>query len=253
MSTSSSVLPTLVGFALSMILLYVLSRRVSIEIQTVIYLITRSLDMSTIGLFLILLPGIFIHESAHWLMARLLGLRTGKFRVWPKRQGKVIGMGQVTVEQGGIWLDSLVGMAPLLVGSILVALIGRHIFGAHQLMASAYEGDLSAAASFFVNALRAADSALWAYLLFAVANAMMPSASDREPLLPVLLYLGLAILTYVILGLPLAPFSAALDWLVPMIQDLTSGLLLTIVLDLVILTILTLLTLLFTPARNRSQ
>jgi hypothetical protein len=166
MSTSSTVLPTLVGFALSMILLYVLSRRVSIEIQTVIYLLTRSLDMSTIGLFLILLPGIFIHESAHWGMARLLGLRTGKFRVWPKRQGKIIGMGQVTVEQGGVWLDSLVGMAPLLVGSIIVALIGRQIFGAHQLMAQAYEGDFRDATSFFANAMRAADSALWAYLAF---------------------------------------------------------------------------------------
>ena len=253
MSTSPSVLPTLVGFAVAMILLYLLSRRVSIEIQTVIYLITRSLDMSTIGLFLVLLPGIFIHESAHWVMARLLGLRTGKFRVWPKRQGRVIGMGQVTVEQGGVWLDSLVGMAPLLVGSIIVALIGRHIFGAHQLLAQAYEGNFSAAASVFTNAMRAADSALWAYLLFAVANAMMPSASDREPLLPVLLYVGLAALTYLVLGLPLTPFSKALDWLVPMIQDLTSGLLLTIVLDVVILALLSLLTLLFSPSKRQSR
>ena len=114
-------------------------------------------------------------------------------------------MGQVTVEQGGVWLDSLVGMAPLLVGSIIVALIGRHIFGAHQLMAQAYEGNFSSTASFFANAIRAADSALWAYLLFAVANAMMPSASDREPLLPVLLYVGLAVITYLVLGLPLTP------------------------------------------------
>ena len=160
MSASPSVLPTLAGFTVSMILLYILSRRVSIEIQTVIYLITRSLDMSTVGLFLVLLPGIFIHESAHWAMARLLGLRTGKFRVWPKRQGKVIGMGQVTVEQGGVWLDSLVGMAPLVVGSIIVALIGRHIFGAHQLVAQAYNGNFSATASVFTNAMRAPPTAL---------------------------------------------------------------------------------------------
>ena len=65
--------------------------------------------------------------------------------------------------------------------------------------------------------------------------------------------MGLAILTYVILGLPLAPFSTALDWLVPMIQDLTSGLLLTVVLDGAILIVLTLLTLLFAPARKRRR
>ena len=253
MSAIPAALPSLLGLAVAMILLTVLSRRVSIEIQTVIYLITRSLDMATVGLFLVLLPGIFIHESAHWGMARLLGLRTGKFRVWPKRQGKVIGMGQVTVEQGGVWLDSLVGMAPLLVGSILVALIGRHIFGVRQLMTYAYQGDFSATSEIFLNAMSAADSALWAYLLFAVANAMMPSASDREPIVPVLLYLALALVIYLVLGLPLSPFSTALEWIVPMIQDLTSGLLLTIVLDLVVLVILTLLTLLIAPARNRRR
>ena len=253
MSASPSVLPTLVGLAVAMILLYLLSRRVSIEIQTVIYLITRSLDMATIGLFLVLLPGIFIHESAHWVMARLLGLRTGKFRVWPKRQGKVIGMGQVTVEQGGVWLDSLVGMAPLLVGSILVALIGRHIFGAHQLMANAYAGRLQR----HQLDLRQCHerSGQCALGLPALCRRQRHDAQRQRPRTarPRSALSGLALLTYLVLGLPLSPFSTALEWIVPMIQDLTSGLLLTIVLDLVILVILTLLTLLIAPARNRRR
>lgn len=247
----SDALPTLIGFAFSMILLYVLSRQISLQLQAVIYSVTRSIDMATVGLFLVLLPGIFVHESAHWLMARVLGLRTGKFRVWPKRQGKMIGMGQVTVEQGGVVRDSLVGMAPILAGSVIVALIGRHIFAVNQLMGSLYDGDVSSGLSVFVLALRAPDSAIWAYLLFAVANAMMPSASDREPLTPMLLYLGIAVLVYVFLGLPLDPFSAALDWLLPPLQSLTSGLVFTLLIDLAVLGILTLLTLLFSSPRRR--
>lgn len=249
----SAALPTLVGFAVSMILLYVLSRQISLQVQAVIFLVTRSLDMASVGLFLVLLPGIFIHESAHWLMARTLGLRTGKFRVWPKRQGRMIGMGQVTVERGGVWRDSLVGMAPLLAGSVIVALIGRHIFGADQLMTLLYDGDISNGWRVLLIALRAPDSALWAYLLFAVANAMMPSASDREPLAPMLLYLGISMLVYVFMGMPLDPFSAALDWSLPPLQNLTSGLIFTLLLDLVVLSILTLLTLLFTTPRQERQ
>lgn len=246
----------MLGFAVTMILLYLLSRQVSLQIQSVIYLVTRSIDMATVGLFLVLLPGIFIHESAHWLMARSLGLRTGKFRVWPKRQGKMIGMGQVTVERGGLWRDSLVGLAPLLVGSVLVALIGRHIFSANQLTTLLYAGEINNSFRLLISAMQTADSALWAYLLFAVANAMMPSASDREPLAPVLLYLAFALIVYIFLGLPLAPFSAALDWLLPALQSLTSGLILTILLDAIVLGLLYFLILLFAPrreARRRKQ
>ena len=240
----------MLGFAAAMILLYLLSRNVSIQIQRVIYMATHSMDMATVGLFLVLLPGIFIHEGAHWLMARVLGLRTGKFRVWPKRQGKMIGMGQVTVEQGGMWRDSLVGMAPLLIGSVLVALIGRHIFGANQLMTLLYEGELGAMFQTLAAALRRPDSALWAYLLFAIANAMMPSASDREPLLPVLLYLGFALIIYFFLGMPLTPFSAALNWLMPGLENLTSGLIFTIILDLIVLALLYFLLILFGPRQR---
>lgn len=237
-------------FAAAMILLYLLSRNVSIQIQRVIYIATHSMDMATVGLFLVLLPGIFIHESAHWLMARALGLRTGKFRVWPKRQGKMIGMGQVTVEQGGMWRDSLVGMAPLLVGSVLVALIGRHVFGASQLMTQLFDGDLGATLRVLLSALRTPDSALWAYLLFAIANAMMPSASDREPLLPVLLYLGFALGIYFFLGMPLDPFSNALNWLLPALQNLTSGLIFTILLDVIVLAMLYLVLIIFGPRQQ---
>ena len=241
----------MLGFAVTMILLYLLSRQVCLQIQSVIYLVTRSIDMATVGLFLVLLPGIFIHESAHWLMARSLGLRTGKFRVWPKRQGKMIGMGQVTVERGGLWRDSLVGLAPLLVGSVLVALIGRHIFSANQLTTLLYTGEINSSFRLLISAMQTADSALWAYLLFAVANAMMPSASDREPLIPLLLYLALAVTVYIFLGMPLAPFSAALDWLLPSLQNLTSGLLFTVLLDVIVLAILYLLIALFAPRRRR--
>jgi hypothetical protein len=73
---------------------------------------------------------VVIHEAAHWGMARLLGLRTGKFRVWPKRQGRHIGLGSVSVESRHVVLDSLVGIAPLLVGTALVAIIGNAIFDA---------------------------------------------------------------------------------------------------------------------------
>jgi hypothetical protein len=226
------------AFAAALVLLTFLSRDISLRIQEIFYYVSRSQDMAVVGLFLVLMPGIFIHESAHWLMARLVGLRTGKFRVWPVRQGNMIGMGQVSVEQKDVWRDSLVGIAPLLVGSVIVTLIGSHIFQTTSLVGAMNRGDGSDMFAGFVRAFRTPDAMLWAYALFVVANAMMPSASDREPLKPVLLYIALAVAVYLVLDMPLEPLTAALDRLQPAMQDYLSALIFVIILDLVVILVL---------------
>src|SRR5262245_15128642 len=109
MPDARDALALLLILTLSLLALAWLSRQISLRVQSVIYYATRSSGYPTLILFLVLLPGIFVHEAAHWLTARLLGLKTGKFRVWPKPQGKRIGMGSVSVQRGNVWQDSLVG------------------------------------------------------------------------------------------------------------------------------------------------
>ncbi len=226
------------GFVLSLVLLAWLSRQISLHIQIPVYYVTRSNDAPTLTLFLIFLPGVFIHESAHWSAARLLGLRTGKFRVWPKRQGKHIGLGSVSVQTGGPLADSLVGMAPLLVGTALIALISHYVFNSGELLNAVVARDGRGAALAFRQALGEPDGVLWAYLLFSIANAMMPSASDREPLKPVVLYALLAIVLYFFLGLPLNPFTQFLTWSTPVLQNVTGAFVFTILLDAIVLAVL---------------
>ncbi|RIK38416.1 MAG: hypothetical protein DCC55_21200 [Chloroflexi bacterium] len=98
-----------------------------------------------------------------------------------------------------------------------------------------------------------ADGALWAYLLFAIANAMMPSSSDREPLKPLLLYLAAIVSVYLILGFPVGPFAEALAWLTPTLELVTGALLFTALLDLLILAVLWSVELLVAPPRRVVQ
>ena len=122
-------------------------------------------------LFLVFLPGVFIHEGAHWLMAKICGLKTAKFRVWPKRQGNQIGLGSVSVEKGGPFIDALVGMAPLIVGTLLIGLISHFIFGADRLAdEAATAGDWRGGLKRFADAARVPDALLWAYLLFTICQ-----------------------------------------------------------------------------------
>ncbi len=244
MTDSAATLWLLTGFVLSLFGLAWLSRQISHHIQLPVYYLTRSKDAPALAIFLVFLPGVIVHEAAHWGMARLLGLRTGKFRVWPKRQGRHIGLGSVSVESRGPLLDSLVGIAPLLAGSVLVAWIGNQVFAAYDLAGSLAQGQIVEGFQAFRRALGEPDGVLWAYLLFAIANAMMPSASDREPVKPVLLYAGVAVLLYVLLGMPLRPLTTLMQWTTPALQTLSSALLFTIVLDVIALAALYLIRLL---------
>jgi hypothetical protein len=238
MDDLATTLPPLVGSLFLLLLLAWFSRQISLHIQLPFYTLTRSQNSATLAIFLLFLPGVFIHETAHWTMAKLLGLKTGKFRVWPKRQGKYIGLGSVSVESRDPIRDSLVGVAPLLVGTVLVTIIGHIIFDTPRVSTYLAEGNWLGAVIAFRLELNRPSGLLWAYLLFTIANAMMPSASDREPIMPVLFYSALAIVAYIILGLPLQGAAAMMAWLAPTLSNLSSALLFVIVLDILILALL---------------
>ena len=75
---------------------------------------------------------------------------------------------------------------------------------------------------------------LWAYLIFVVSNAMMPSPSDRQPWLLAGIYLAVALGgVYLLAGLPAMPAAVA-RWAAGVLQVLTLSFLFTLVLDLVV-------------------
>jgi len=228
-----------IAFAALLLTLAWASRNIGLLIQEIVYRLTGSGDMAMIILFLVYLPGIFVHEGAHWIMAKLLGLKTGRFRVWPQKKGKYIGMGSVTVSRGGTVRDSMVGMAPLLAGSALVVLIAGQVFGADTLTAVWGQGTAwDVVGSIFAALGQKQDSLVWAWAIFAVANAMMPSASDREPLRMLLLYILLAGVIYMLLDSSGRLFVQAALWLAGPIRLLVSALIFTLVIDAVILIVL---------------
>lgn len=224
--------------ALALLLLAWLSQQITVYLQVLIYRLTRSEELAYIVYFLIFLPGVVVHEGAHWGMAKLLGLKTGKFRVWPKRQRKHLLLGSVSVQRGGPWRDSLVGMAPLLVGSLLVGIIAGSVFDAQGIARALVRGEWQSLGAALRAILAQPDGALWLYLTFTIANAMLPSGPDREPIKPVLVYIGLAALLYVLVGLPLTAVNVALNGLVGPLENLFGALLFVLLVDALVVLLL---------------
>ena len=219
--------------------LWWLSWRIGLLIQEIVYLTTGSDDLAMVLLFLIYLPGILVHEAAHWLVARILGLKTSKFRVWPKYTRNSIGLGSVTVSSGGVVWDSLVGLAPLLIGSALIVLIGEQVFDTQTIAFAWRTGRLLDGLNFVVTGLaQKPDSLLWSYLLFAIANAMMPSASDRAPLKSLGIYIVLIGAVFVLIDQSGRNVLLLLDFLFGPIQLLTGAFFLVAAIDLAVILLL---------------
>lgn len=184
---------------LSLAPLLILQRGLHRELQWVLLLATRRMDVA-IALFSILFfPGILLHEGSHFLMARLSGVRTGRFSLIPRPlpEGK-LQLGFVETASADLVRETLIGMAPLVSGLLVVAYIGLVQF---ELPAFGWAFRLSDF-QVFIRSLQEVtekpDFWLWFYLALVVSSTMLPSASDRRTWLPLIVLIAL------LLGISLA-------------------------------------------------
>jgi hypothetical protein len=192
----------LIWFLTALILLVILQRWIHRHLHGIALLVTGHDDMAIILYSLPLLPGVALHELSHALMATLLRVRSANLTIVPRRQPDGhVRLGSVQVERVDALRSSLIGLAPLLFGSLVVLLIIQFAFGVSTLGDSLRNEDFAAMLSSLGGVLRAPDAWLWLYLIFAVANAMVPSPSDRETWPPVVLFLLIVLTIALVAGL----------------------------------------------------
>lgn len=210
----------LLWLAVALALLLLIERWIHRHLQGVMLLATGDPEITVVLYALPLLPGILLHELSHALAAILLGVRIGRISVHPKLAGQRVQLGFIPVEKTDAVRASLIGLAPLLTGSLIILLIGYRVFGIGAMETALATGDWGAVLAWLPQIPRARDAGLWAYAVFAVSNTMLPSRADRQAWTPVLLFLLLigGIVTATGLGPALmsglaAPLGTALRWL----------------------------------------
>ena len=206
----------LLWFILTLLPLVILQRLLHREIQAVFLILTRNPQL-TIGLFSILFfPGVFLHELSHFLMAKILNVRTGKISLIPNSlpDGR-LQMGYVETAQTDIFRDSLIGIAPLIAGSSFLAYAGLNRMGLSILITVLANGQLGLFLKGLTILPQMKDVSLWFYLAFTVSSTMMPSESDRHAWLP----LGLWTAGLLALGI----FAGAGTWMLENIAPLLNS------------------------------
>jgi hypothetical protein len=165
-----------------------LQRYLQREIQAIFLLITRQAEISMALFSLLFLPGVLLHEGSHFIMARLLGVRTGRFSIIPRKlEGGRIRLGYVETASVDFFRDALIGLAPLITGGVFIAVLGASRLGLNSLWVSLTQGKLELINPAIKTIVSQPDFWLWFYLIFTVSSTMMPSASDRRAWLPLFL------------------------------------------------------------------
>ncbi len=188
-------------FVCMLLPLILLQRLLHREIQAVFLILTRNATIA-IGIFsFIFLPGVFLHELSHFLMAKILRVPTGRFSVLPRPlpDGR-LQLGYVETARADIVRDSLIGAAPLIAGTVVVAYVAIYQLEMRILWDTFRNGQFNL---FWMglNALpRVQDFYLWFYLTFAVSSTMMPSQSDRHAWLELIISVGVLFSITLLLG-----------------------------------------------------
>ena len=161
---------------LQLILLSFISNKLFSRIYLFLHKIFKKDTTVVFIVSLLFLPGTFIHELCHAMAATFLGSRVTAFSIWPKIEGDSIKMGYAEVEVLDIFRNSLIGIAPLLVGT----------FALYFLSSSFQSADL-------------VYKIIYLYFIFQISNSMFLSPADvRE--VRVLLFIAtfLFILSYLV-------------------------------------------------------
>ena len=188
---------------------------------------------------IVFLPGVVLHEMSHLVMARLLGVPTMGFSVWPKKQSDgSLRLGYVHTKKVDFVRESLIGVAPLMFGCAAVAAIGLKLLDLDDVGMALLRGDFI---NGFINVLhvfRSTDLFIWGYILFALSNTMMPSSSDRRawPILGILMLIVGLVLYYV--GMPAIIQTALSNVIIDAVRVIATAFTVTIGVDIVVIPIL---------------
>src|SRR3989344_7444956 len=109
---------------IELLLLYVLSRRLTQNLFVAVFLLTKSRPVAVSFLSILFFPGAVIHELAHLFTAEILGVRTSGLTLVPEGiEQKEVRTGSVSISQSDPIRRAVIGIAPVFVGLGTLGLI----------------------------------------------------------------------------------------------------------------------------------
>jgi hypothetical protein len=107
-------------FLLELLILFFLSKKVINIIANFFYRITKNKKTTIYLLAIFFLPGTFIHEISHFLTALFLLVPVGNLELIPQIGEGGVKLGSVEIGKCDFLRRFLIGIAPLVIGTVLI-------------------------------------------------------------------------------------------------------------------------------------
>jgi hypothetical protein len=164
----------------------------------ILFLLSRSVSKAISGflsinfIFLIFLPGIILHELAHFLAATILFVPTGEMEMMPRRVDSRLQLGSIKIAQTDPLRRFIIGLAPVFLGMIIV-------IGLSYLFILNYSSLLTINIYLFLCLVF-----FLVYIQFAVCNTMFSSGEDMKGAVELLIFviMIITVLRYLNFGIP---------------------------------------------------
>ena len=169
-----------------LILLFILSRAVSVNLSMALYRLFHSQKITIYIVAFLFFPGVLIHEIAHWLMAQLLFVPTGKVEFLPVLRGSELKLGSVAIAQTDPIRRALIGVAPFLLGTVILLV---------TLFSYANLDLIPQSIKLYVVG----------YMVFEIGNTMFSSRKDLEGTIELLIAVAIICLALYVIGVRLPP------------------------------------------------
>jgi hypothetical protein len=206
------------------------------ELKLFFYLVLRKDSYADMLFYILFFPGILVHESSHWMMAKLLHVPTGKLSLMPRYlpNGK-LRLGYVETQKSDWFRDSLIGAAPLITGCIITGWIANTFWNTPGIAHAFASGDLQTLKQMITFVYSGSYFWVWFYLVFTISSMMLPSESDRNSWAPVLLIFAVFIPALIITGAGGWMESNLLPLLNPILTSLSTVFVVSLSLHIILL------------------
>jgi hypothetical protein len=200
----------LLYLVLSLVMLNFLRDILNRYIYRFFHFVLKDTRVATMLFALEFLPGVALHEISHWLMAKVLLVKTHHFSLVPSWVGDgTLRFGSVEVSKTDRLRSAFIAIAPLLSGVGMILWLAFNHLHLDTVMEGILIQDWEMVQEGLKIFLSAPDLFLWLYLMFTISNTMLPSSTDHKVWLPIGIMVGVIYIVVVVISLG----STTSNWL----------------------------------------